>query len=407
MSSVTAAVPGRYRLLFRTYGVRGVMGWSIVARFPLGMIPLGLVLLVRDAGGSYGMAGLVVAAYSIASAVGAPVAGRLVDRRGQAWVLLPRAALYPAALAAVCVLALADAPTWTLAVAAAVAAALVPPIAACVRTLWPRLLRTADLRSTAYSLDAALQEVFFTLGPLLVAAIAAAASPSAALLTAAALGGLGTLAFVVRTPSRDWRPDGDARRDGSWLGPLTSPGVRALVLMSACYGAAFGSVEVAMPAFAEDHGGRELGGIALAAFAAGSLAGGLIAGARPAGDPRRQLVACAAAMSVALVLPLTAGSLAVMTALVFVAGMPIAPAFAGTYSLLDRLAPAGTQAEGFAWLGTAVTTGIAAGTAGGGALIEASGVDAALLLGVAAVLAGGLVVLRGHGVLRPARAPGA
>jgi hypothetical protein len=243
MSSVTAAVPGRYRLLFRAYGVRGVLGWSIVARFPLGMIPLGLVLLVRDAGGSYGTAGLVVAAYSIASAIGAPVAGRLVDRRGQAWVLLPRAALYPAALAAVCVLALADAPTWTLAMAAAVAAALVPPIAACVRTLWPRLLRTADLRATAYSLDAALQEVFFTLGPLLVAAIAATASPSAALLTAAALGGLGTLAFVLRTPSREWRPDGDARGHGSWLGPLTAPGVRVLVAMTACYGAAFGAVE--------------------------------------------------------------------------------------------------------------------------------------------------------------------
>src|SRR6185436_14778243 len=104
----------------------------------------------------------------VAAAVGAPVAGRLIDRRGQPWVLLPRAALYPAALVSICLLALAGAPTWTLAVAAALAAALVPPVAACVRTLWPRLLSTADLRSTAYSLDAALQEVFFVMGPLLV-----------------------------------------------------------------------------------------------------------------------------------------------------------------------------------------------------------------------------------------------
>ena len=43
-----------------------------------------------------------------------------------------------------------------------------PPVGASLRSLWPRLFADAERRSTAYALEASLQEIFFVVGPLLL-----------------------------------------------------------------------------------------------------------------------------------------------------------------------------------------------------------------------------------------------
>ena len=73
--------------------------WSLLGRLPLGMTPLALFFLVRAEGWGYGSAGIVVALYSVAVGVGAPIAGRQVDRVGPAPVLRMRAVAYPALIA--------------------------------------------------------------------------------------------------------------------------------------------------------------------------------------------------------------------------------------------------------------------------------------------------------------------
>ena len=135
-------------------------------------------------------------------------------------------------------------------------------------------------------------------------------------------------------------------------------GVRRVLLLGIAYGVAFGAAEVSMPAFAEAHGGRSLGGIALAAFSGGSLIGGILAGAASSsGGLNRRLQAISAAFALVLVLPLLAGSMAQMTVVMLIAGLPIAPSVAIAYNLIERAAVAGTQAEVFGWLSTAVTVG--------------------------------------------------
>ena len=119
---VTEAVPplglARYRALFHVPYVRRLVLSGLLARLPMGMIGLALLLLVRENGGSYSAAGAVSGAYFVATAVGAPIAGRRVDRRGQTRILLPRALIFPALLLAVCALALLDAPLAAIAVCA-------------------------------------------------------------------------------------------------------------------------------------------------------------------------------------------------------------------------------------------------------------------------------------------------
>src|SRR3954470_13053198 len=88
---------GAWGELLRAPGVGRVVAAGLVARLPLGMEALGVVLLVRDAGQSYAAAGVVAASSALATAVGTPVLGRLIDRVGQTRVLLPIAVAFPAA----------------------------------------------------------------------------------------------------------------------------------------------------------------------------------------------------------------------------------------------------------------------------------------------------------------------
>ena len=74
---------------------------SIAARLPLATFSLGLLVHVEHLTGSYAAAGVVAGALAVAQGAGAPLLGRLVDRRGQTAVLLGSALVAGAALAGV------------------------------------------------------------------------------------------------------------------------------------------------------------------------------------------------------------------------------------------------------------------------------------------------------------------
>ncbi len=401
IDSVAEAVPpiglARYGALFRVPHVRRLVLSGMLARLPAGMIGLALLLLVRENGGSYAAAGAVSGVYFVATAVGAPIAGRLVDRRGQARILLSRAVIFPVLLLAVCLLALVEAPLAVVGAAAAAAGGLMPPVGASLRALWPRMFADAELRAAAYALEASLQEITFIVGPLLVALLTAAVSPVLALGAAAAVGGVGTLALALAEPVRAWRPEED-RQASSVLGALESRGVLTLIGLSAFLGVGFGGTEVGFPAFAEDHGGAELGSIPLSLFAAGSLVGGFVAGARVTLPPLRLLRISAVLLALGLALPLLGWSLASMAVLAFIAGLAIAPVVMSAYGLVDAVAVRGTAAEAFSWITTAVFAGFSAGMALGGTLIDAYGAKASFALAVAATSCGAVLVAIGPGL---------
>ena len=198
--SEQAAGLRRYADVLRAPGVGRIAAAALLARLPSGMTPLATVLLVRGEGRSYGVAGVVVAASSLAGAVGFPLWGRLIDRTGQSRVLLPLAVAFPAALLCLALFATQGAPALVLVVFAALAGGTQPPVGASMRALWPSLLGKPALRDTAYALEAWLQELFFICGPLIVAAIASVAPAWCALLAAAAFAGIGTVCSRSRRP---------------------------------------------------------------------------------------------------------------------------------------------------------------------------------------------------------------
>lgn len=387
----------RFRELFANRYAASLLAWSIVARIPIGMGALSLVLLVRATGAGYGEAGLVAAAYAVAVAIGAPYGGRQVDRRGAARILRRRLVLYSSFFGITAVLGVIEAPVPLIALFAAAAGLTLAPISSVMRSIWPTVAGEDGAR-TAYALDAALQEIVFVGGPLLVAVLAMF-DPAAAVAGAAVIAAVGTFAFMRLPPVRASEPA--EHRHTSRLGALSSGGVRTLGLFSLCIGVGFGSAEIAIPAFAEAQGNRALAGVALAGFSLGSLVGGLVAALRPSRDDRRRIIVGAFLLALLLALPLLSESIAAMTALFFIAGIPVAPVVAAIYGQIGRVAATGTVAEAFSWFGTAISIGIAGGSVAGGWLIDSSGWRAAVVFGAALVALGAVFVTVRRGTLAP------
>ena len=103
----------------------------------------------------------------------------------------------------------------------------------------------------------------------------------------------------------------------------------------------------------------------------GSLIGGAVASRLGAGpDPGRRVIVLLAALAGGTLPLVFASGVASLAALIFLAGISIAPALAAVHSLAGRLAVRGTVTEAYTWLGTGMGAGIAVGAALGGAVVE-------------------------------------
>ena len=270
----------RYAEVLRVPHVATLVAATWVARFPIGINALALILYLREQTGSYAVAGVVAGGLAAGSGVGAPVQGRMVDRFGARNVLVPLAFVHAAALGSIVALTELGAHTGVLLTCSIAAGFAIPPTSAVLRSMWPGLLRERpDLLPAAYALDSVMTELIFIAGPLLTALIATLMSPAAALIISAVSVMIGTIAFTAQAPSRAIRPDHEARAAAGRLGALASPGVRSLVLTSLPAGIGIGICEVTLPAFSDAEGSRELAGVLLAVWSIGSAAGGLAFGA--------------------------------------------------------------------------------------------------------------------------------
>jgi MFS family permease len=126
-----------YRSLLRSPYVIRLLAGSWIGRLPFAMAAVAIPLAVRHSGASFGFTGAMAGTYAVSAAAGSPVLGRLVDRAGQTVVLMWTAPAGALGFAAIALFPQARAAGLA---AAAVAGAATPPIEACLRSLWPRLV---------------------------------------------------------------------------------------------------------------------------------------------------------------------------------------------------------------------------------------------------------------------------
>ena len=389
----------------RRPGVPRLVVSVLIGRLPIGIFSLAIVLLVRQETGSFAQAGAASAAWALGAGVVAPLQGRLVDRFGQPAVLIPSTLLNAGAVAEVVLGARAGAPIWLLALFAWLGGAALPPLGACMRSIWASTFTDDPTsRNTAYTFESMLAELFYIVGPAITTLLIAISSPSTALLAAIGLSAVGTLAFATGPLARSWEGEHAPR---SRAGALAAPGMRTLMLAIVPTGIAFGALEVTMPAFAVAQGRPAgLAGIFLSAMAVGSLFGGLWYGARRWSGPIvARFLGLQALFTLGLLPLLLASSTWSMAVLMVIAGLALAPSAAAGYLVVDHVAPPGTVTEATTWVMTANVAGGALGAALGGIVVQDVSVRAALVLACVGPLLGTLVTLARRGTLDAEPAP--
>lgn len=382
--------------MFATYrrvlGLPGALVFSLsglVARLPISMVSLGIVLLVSARTGSYTLAGTVSASYLIANALFAVVQARLVDRAGQSRVLPPAIGVFAVALALMMVAVDLGWPVPLPHVCAAVSGAAMPQVGSSVRARWSYVVPARRDLQTAFAFEAVVDETVFMVGPTLVTLLATAVHPLAGLSAAIVAAVAGTAVLVAQKqsePPPSGASEGHAGRAMRWsvLAPLS--------VCAFAMGMLFGGAEVATVAFSDEHGARSLSGVLLAVWALGSLLSGVATGAVHLRASPSTRFRWGLLLLGLLMVPLPfVGGFAPLAVFLFLAGFAISPTLIASVAWVEETVPAGRITEGITLFTTGLAAGVAPGAALVGVVVDSRGASASYWVPAIAGLAGAAV----------------
>lgn len=395
-------MPSPYRAIFTAPGTTSFSVAGFFGRMPLSMMGIGVVTMISQVTGRYGLAGALSATLAMSAAVLGPLVSRLVDRHGQRKVLRPVTLISLAAAAGLLVCVQQQTPDWTLFVFTAVIGC-VPSIGAMTRSRWAEIYRGDERRlHTAYSWESIVDEVCFIFGPIISIGLSTTWFPEAGPLFAAVFLAIGVFWL---TSQRGTEPVPHPRVSGEKsVSALRSPGLQVLALAFVATGAIFGSVDVVTVAFAEEQGHKAAASLVLAVYALGScLAGAVFGLLHLKGEPSRRWLLGVCAMAVSMIPLLLAGNLPLLAVALFVAGLSIAPTMVTTMALVEAHVPRTKLTEGMTWTGTGLAIGVALGSSAAGWVVDASGAEAGYVVPVVSGALAVAVGLLGHRRLsRPA-----
>lgn len=391
---------GRYTRLLALPHARRLVLVEFPARLPIGVLGLAILLFVREHYGSYSAAGITAGAFAAVTAISNPLLGRMVDRRGLRTVLIPASVAHAAGIVGLIVAGTGGAPLAAVVGAAALCGAALPPLGPVTRLIWPAMIEDGGedpgLFATALAIESILIDIVFAVGPLLAAGVATVIDPAAALALSPLLMAIGLVGLLSLAPVKAWQPAADAEQHGP-LGALRSSGLWILMVTLLPVGFCFGSVEVILPAFAEQHGDRSIGGVLIAVWALGSAIGGFLYGAVAWRSPLpRRWGGLTLLMPVTYAPLLLADSHATMAFLSFLAGMSIAPVLTSSNQIINDVALPGTLVEAFVWPITTMVFGAAVGNVVAGALVTHSSLTLALTGSAIAATLGAAIAVALH-----------
>jgi MFS family permease len=383
----------------RVLGLPGALAFSLsglVARLPISMVSLGIVLLVSTRTGSYSLAGSVSAAYLVANAASAVLQARLIDRLGQRRVLPLYVTVFAVGLVAMMAAVENDVGAPWPHLCAAVSGAAMPLVGSCVRARWSHLVPDRQALHTAFAFESVVDETVFIIGPALVTVLATTVHPLAGLVTAVVAATLGTAALVVQR-STEPPAGGSGSRHGRGALPWAVLG--PLVACSVTMGALLGGAEVATVARSDELGATALSGLMLGLWALGSLVAGVVTGAlhlRASNEARFRWGMLVLALLM-VPLPFVDGfvSLGIFLAL---SGFAISPTLIASFALVEETVPAGRLTEGISLFTTGLGAGLAPGAALVGLVVDHAGAASSYWVTVAAGALGALVAFGSRSV---------
>lgn len=360
---------GVYPALLRRDGVTRTLLAALLSRSAVIMQAIPVSFLVKDLTGTFAWSGVVLGVYSLGAGIGSPLWSRRADRTSARRVLTLTGIGWGMSV----VLMAFAGEIWfgSVLILALASGLLQPPTGPMLRTAWPRMVATRELR-TAYSLDATAQELMFMVGPLTGATLVSIASPQAALVLAGLTTVVGT-AWFARQPAIDR----SARAVSEHLGFVETVLVRdrLLILIAFCCAViGLAAVSLGIVAYAEHEDWRMLSGVLELIWAVGSFVGGLVAGALPGRRRSHAWRRAAIAAVIFAACGLATASPWLLGLALLAAGSMIAPVMASASERLGALTTEAARAEVFGWMATAGTIGMAVGSAVAGSVVEWAGV---------------------------------
>lgn len=390
----------RYRRVLSSPAVRQALLLGFLVRMPIFAGSVVLTLhVVSSLHRSYGAAGLVSAAATIAIAVSGPWRGRLLDRLGLRRVVVPSIVV-----AAVCWSVAPFVGYWWLLSLAALAGLFVIPSFSIIRQAVIAAVPEDD-RRTAISLDSVAVELSFMVGPAAGVWAATVWPTSWVLFTIEMVGvGAGVLLWFANPVIREAVDDTDLDENGVPVGAAVMPRSEwfrarflAICLAATATTVVLGGSDIAIVAALRSFGDQASIGWVLAIWGFGSLVGGLVYGGLHRSISAFWLLGGLSIVTAPMALAAGAPSLAVLS---FVAGLLCAPTITATVDQVSRVVPLSARGEAMGWHGSFMTAGMALGAPVAGVAMDTWGWEAGFTL---VALVGLAVAATGAAVTRVRR----
>jgi predicted MFS family arabinose efflux permease len=353
-----------YRETLALRGIRSLLAMATLARIPITAGTVTLTLHVTlDLHLGYGAAGLVGAAFTVGSSLGAPVMGRITDRKGL------RPVLVLTTLAEVTFWTAAQAmPYWALLIAALFGGFLTLPAFSVARQSIAALAPESH-RLPAFALDSITTELSFMAGPALGVLISTTAGPRVAMLAVGGgilLSGIGLYLLNPPIRGKDETPISAGERvpRNTWL----KPRLVAVLAISSAATLVLSGTDVAVVAVLQNSGEVEWTGAVLGLWAAYSLLGGFSYGTVKQGLPPLVLFAPMALLTIPV--GLAGGHWWLLALLLLPAGALCAPTITATADAVSRLTPASARGEAMGLHNSSLTVGVALGAPLAGVVMD-------------------------------------
>lgn len=408
-----------YAKLFSFEGTRAFCISGAIARLPISMMGLGIVLALNHIYNNWTIAGTMSAAYVLSEAAVTPLYAKLFDRFGQRKV-----GVIALSAQVICMLSFATAALFHIPLPILFALAILMGVTqfafgALVRTRWAYTLKNQSddtLLNVAYALESGIDEIVFIFGPILAAWLATSVHPVSQLFVPVLASGLGGAWFLslkntqpavvkivqvetapkydedvqnaISEQSEDVQKSNNAtklidklslkqlrntNRKNKPKNVLLYRGIIPLVVMFLVFNMSFSAFDVSVTAAMRAQGLDKLIGLQLALFACGSLVGAVIFGSHKfRGSNWSHLIVFLSLLTVGFILMnINIDRLVLLSIFELLSGLCVSPIFATGNLIVKDTIPEHSLTEGLSWLLTASAVGASLGSMVAGFAIDA------------------------------------
>jgi MFS family permease len=374
----------KYRQVFAGNSAWRFSTAGFIARLPISMVGIGVLMYVEAERGSYAIAGAVSGSISIAAAIGGPLSSRLIDKLGQHRVLPIQILIIAISSIALVVLIPSNVPAPYLFIFSIASGLAYPSIGALVRSRWTALLVSGPILLTAFSIESIIDELIFIVGPTIAATTSVKIHPAAPQVIAIFLlagGGLWLASMRSSEPPVNTQPG----KPGKPV--ILQNGLIYLWGVHIASGVFFGAVETSIIAYTKIAGKPIYGGIVIALWSFGSLIGGVVYGGMHFKSPlHKQLIVVSFLLVPATAAMVFVNSIFMLALLTIAAGIGVSPLLIASAAITQRRSPIGRTTEAIASMYAGIGLGFAFALAMAGWLIDNRGTSYAFALGALAAL---------------------